>query len=757
VEEKKQKVETAKAELKIHKRFILSPLLIVAIIIGVILIAGGVLFLRSKQGNNVAVKTSIKSALENSDKKDLRRAIVAVIDPAKDSSIDVVTDKKVVINLEFPKGVFKQTHKLAIVPYSSSDPANPVKLLIYPQNLSFRKPVTVTFDLSRSPFRTDGPEFIGSNGRVTGNSQVLFTDKVTSHPIPALISRSTETSRIVTARILGTGLYSLTTNGGQKVEYARAALSSRNSDILTILESASVLVFNNEKLSAKEKNIAFKAISSIKSKPKSSAYDMYPAFALSHEFAGKKTSFRFVTQVEAAGDPCEDYLKFSCGDSKNANNPAILAVLANTAKLGGYADVEKKCMDHARTLIAEKNRELLSGNPTRAQLLAQMRENQSFQMPDSANAALQTRVDKILTKELQDLVNQGATKEALAQKLIEVQALGNVSEKITDIVEDRIAQKAYEDAKKVAIDPKSTPDQIKEALRVAQLFNIRPDENDEITQDIINRLNRTPQQILDSPDSTWGEILKAYEQTEGDPELHAKLLERKNAERNKHITPLSTRPPVSDAPTQAVELAEQGYDPNIMVVPVFLMMGGESFDEKGIKKFSQEFADNANEMLDGVKNACPDAIALAEEFGVPPGFSLADLKAKCADATGGKIDQMIVDGKRDLDAFAGDVSEGQRNYESFSDDESDWHIEIEITPTPGGEMESEQPIDDWGGWTAEDSEDSTYEELGIENYPIDEEEVTGTQEQGLQYETTTDSEQAQSENEAHKEETEVHE
>jgi len=52
---------------------------------------------------------------------------------------------------------------------------------------------------------------------------------------------------------------------------------------------------------------------------------------------------------------------------------------------------------------------------------------------------------------------------------------------------------------------------------------------------------------------------------------------------------------------------------------------------------------------------------------------------------------VVTEGERDAAAEAEKVGEGQDNFDSFSDDQSDWHIEIEITPTPEIEP-TEEPI-----------------------------------------------------------------
>jgi hypothetical protein len=695
-EEKKIKVESPEAKPVTKRPVTLYILLGIA---ALALLGGGFyLFTRHSAQAKITTAPLKKSPLENGDKKDLSRAKVIMVDPAAEQNIILMTDKKVLVTVDIPKGVFKSKHKIAIVPFKTNNPANPVKILIFPQDLSFKKPVTISFDLSRTEYRNTAPEFITTEGRVSGNTQLLFTDRITNQPFPALISRSTETGRYVTARILGTGLYSLTTDGAGKSDYARAALASKNADVLTVLESASAILFKQEKLTEVEKKLAMSAVSRIKNKKDGSAYDMYAAYALSQALTGKKASFSLIRKAEAAGDPYADYLKFACGDSKNENHPETLAILANTAKLAGFPDVEQKCMDHARTIVAERSRKLLSGNPTTQELLAQIAENKSFKLPDATSEALQNRINQNLTKEIQDLVNKGATKEELVHKLTEAQAYGKISDKLTEIVTGKIAQRAYEDAKKVADDPRSTPQQIVAAMADAQLHGMKANENEDIMDALKRRMNRSSREILDSKDSTWGEILHAYEM-ETDPALHEELLKRKNEEFKKL---LPTRTPTKDQPTPEVTDAEQGVDGNIMAVAFFQMLGGTTFDEEGLKKLGQEKADQAHKDLDQLKEICPDVLALMAETGPIPGFDTGAVEKQCSELTSGATDRKIDDLKRDIDRDAEKVGEGQKNYDSFSDNEDDWHITIEFTPTPGGDENGGQSTDEWGGWTFEE-------------------------------------------------------
>jgi len=639
-------------------------------------------FIKPWQKKDTNKNSKAKTNVAIIDKKDLKHATVITVDPNKESNIDVYTSKKIVINLEIPKGILDKIQKIAIIPYTTSDPANPVKILIFPQNLTFKKPITVTFDLSRSAYRLSAPEFITTNGRVTGNTQLFFTNKLFTNPMPALISRSTETSKSITARILSAGLYSLTTDGKNKSLYARSALKNKKVDILTTLESASALLFNKEKLSSDEKNMVIKAISIIESQKDASVYEMYTAFALGQILKDKKTSFSFFKEVYAT-DPYEDYLKFACG--KESETPDKLAVLANTAKLGGYSDVEKKCIDHARTLVVEESRDLLNGDPTTGELVAQMRRNDSFGLPAGTNNPLQKRINEILVKEIKDLINRGASKEELSQKLAEVQTIGKVDEKWQDIVLDKISQKAYEDAKKVIDDPRSTPSEINQALIEAQLYGVKPEGDEDIQEAFRKRMNRTPQEILDSPDSTIGEIVEAWINTEGtDPELHEKLRERKQAERHKN----STNDFPTGAPTIPPEDAEQGIDSDLLTIPIYELMGGTTFDQNGMNELSNEYIDYAHELVDVTAEACQGTLEMIDEFGAPEGVDVSELRSECDKS---KMDQVVTEGERDAAAEAEKVGEGQDNFDSFSDDQSDWHIEIEITPTPEIEP-TEEPI-----------------------------------------------------------------
>lgn len=738
----KKPEEVASAEKKTHKKLPLKLPVLLAIAAVVIIagIGGLLLYLHPWQNNGTSQSPYKKSVLVNNDKKDLSRTKVITIDPLKEQQINIYTDKKVRISLDIPKGVFKETHRVIISPYITTDPANPVKILIYPQKLAFRKPVTVTFDLSRSTLRSSAPEYVGSTGRVTGSSQLLFTDKISENPTPTLISRSTETSRVVTARILGTGLYSLTTDGKSKSEYAHTALKSKNSDVLTILESASAIVFNNEQLSSNENKVVVIAVNKIKDKKGVSPYDKYAAFALDQKLSSKKVGFSMVGKAYAAinSDQFRDLLRFSCG--KESESAQSLAVTANTAKLMGFGDVEKKCMDHARTLTAEKSKKLLQSNPTKEQLLEQIRENQSFELPKSTSDPLQAKVDEFVKKEVEEYIKTEPSYEELLNKLSELQMEGNIGEEAYNKAQEALFSKAYKDAKAVASDPNSTPDQILEALAKAELRGIDSDgkSDTDLKNDLNKRLSRTPQQILESPNSTFGEVVLAFEETrETDPELHKKLLDKKTQMR--HLTPVPTfKPEVSPTPTPA----ENGADTEGMLALVIFkeMLGGESFTEQGYRDVGKKVTDWGDEGVSVIKEACAGMLDYVQEFGADDGIGDI-INRDCGTASMDMLDKDIADGKRDIEKQARDIGISQEKYEGFDDNEDDWHIEIDITPTPEKEA-VDAPISDWADWNVEedgaDAPQNPEDNTTIESYSSENElNSFGSQGQSLETEDSS--------------------
>lgn len=375
---------------------------------------------------------------------DVGRGRQLTVKPEKDYLIQVFDGQKVVANLNIPKGAVNKPTTVEVMPfiYDKKALSPTLGVLVSPGNISFLKPVTLSFDLSRSSFRNDAPESVSASAaRVTGKSQVLFLDKDATSLTPTLVLRSSETSTHLSAMILTGGAYVFSLDGADQVNWARKALSQDDTNALVVLESASVLLNNNQKLSAKEQDRVEFVIDSMIAKRDDFPIEASVAYSVQKKLNESSTSLVETVYAQAAiRQYYETLCKFRGGDIET-----YLAI-ATSAEIFGYSDIGEKCIIAAKNEVIRQGRQYLANSNNPAELVAFLSKVQlvGVDVESNLDENLLAKIRDISILRANELLSDpNATATQLAKALQDASNYGapeDVINKLSDKILEKIEQ-----------------------------------------------------------------------------------------------------------------------------------------------------------------------------------------------------------------------------------------------------------------------------------------------------------------------------
>jgi hypothetical protein len=417
----KKKISPKIAKRKLQRAKVSNKLLVALTLLIVIIV--GVVVWKPWTNQNISMPFSEKKITVVKPKTDMGRARQLTIDPSKDTVMQIVTRENVRITLDVPKGAIAQKTNVKLIPfyYEKENSSPTAGVLVSPATINFTKPVTLSFNFNDTEFKNIAPITVDAKQlRKYGQSQVLQIDSDAKSYTPTLVARGIETEKFLPARILTGGAYVFSLDGANQKAIAEKALSAQNMHSLTVIESATALLFNNQTLSADQDKKAKAAVSKILAKQNPPALEMYAAAVLQKKLTDKTFSFIPVAHAYETG---EGFFQAACRSDGLKIEEYV--GFAQTAELMGHEHIGESCLNKAKNLIEKRVNEVLA-NP---------------------NASL-----KELQIALQDVMIVGLDDDS------------NLDEKLTE----RSKQKAVEDAKKVADDPNATPIQAATQLQILQ-------------------------------------------------------------------------------------------------------------------------------------------------------------------------------------------------------------------------------------------------------------------------------------------------
>lgn len=386
---------------------------------------------------------------------DLGRARQLIIDPSKDSVMQIMTQEKVRVTLEIPKGALSEKTTVKLIPFYHDKKANaPTQgVIVSPATLNFSQPVTLSFDFSESTLKNNAPKNIKTVAiRTSGTSQVMQIDSAATSLTPALVARGVETEKYLPARILTGGAYVFSLDGDLNSAIAKKTLNANKANTLTIIESATTLLFANQKLSNEELTKSKKAVAKILSQKTPPPLELVAALILQKKI--KDNSFALIPEA-LAYETGEGFYQAAC-KLEGLSVEQYLGY-AQSAQLLGYESIGNSCLNKAKNVIAEKAKTVL--------------ENPASDI-------------KSLMIALQDLQLLGVDEET------------NLDERIVE----KAKEKATEEGKKVVDNPNSTVLDAAKALQVMEALGADTGPtHDNLSKRVTENIENIEKEIENNP------------------------------------------------------------------------------------------------------------------------------------------------------------------------------------------------------------------------------------------------------------------
>lgn len=661
--------------LAAHKRFIS---LIVGCLAVIVFSALGFLYLNRDGRLYKAAKTTVdkKNHPDILIEQDVLRSRGLDITKEKGGTIVAYSEGKVVASLDIPAGAVQSPVRIALVPLKHNNDVTGVAIL--PATVAFKKPVTLTFDISRTTKTGDAPAVVQpEQSRITGKTQVLRYDSTTNKSSPSLIIRSNETSRLVPARILSGGTYVFTTDGSDQIEKSRSVFAEPKTSTLVVIEAASVLIGNNIPLSPEQTERVRKSVNKILGNKNVSPYEFFSASALEQQLDPARQSF-LIGSVYAQS-AAEGYLEYRCKDRSLSIEEYLAA--ASTAQLIGLDSVGDECLTAAKNRVADEARKVLGNSgASPEEIIRMMGRCQMFGLDSLSNSLEEKLRDTVKQRADDVLKDPNASIEDILKAMQDTQVSGGDDTELSQ----KIEQVSRQEAQQTLNDPNATFDQVIRAIQEAQAFG-HEDVASSLQQRANTMLNRSSEQILDNPNATSTELTHALAQAvkEGkDMAYRNQIRDRLKEAEQREADERKNEPTPTPGDGQVDEELLVGFDSNVIWLELARGLGIiDCFSEACLKEGTDRLVQHGQELNAQTAAMCAEAPAAFAALGVP---MPPELRQDCNKVESGEVLREL-EHARDK-AFEEAEEIGDIQSQDFEEEDfEDYHMEIEITPTDSPE------------------------------------------------------------------------
>lgn len=525
----------------------ISEKLIIVLVVVLLLLGVGIWFFKPWQYFSRAFVDNSSPVVVVKPHMDMGRARQMTIYPDKDNIMQIVTQEKVRVTLEVPKGAIKEKTVVQLIPfYNDAKSKAPTSgVIVGPAAINFDEPVTLSFNFSESKYKNQAPKTVLEKKlRTTGLSQVMQVDAKATSLTPTLIAREIETETYLPARILTGGAYVFSLDGSHQIQNARKALDTEGMHTLVVMESSTVLLFNNQQLSEEELKKTKAAVAKILSKKTPPAFEYYAALVLQKKI--KNPTFSLIPKVYAYDTP-EGFFQVACKEDTGTVEDYI--GFAKVAQLMGNETIGKSCLDKAKNKVTEETKKILAGNPDLKTVMVALKDVQFLGLDDETNLD-----------------------EQLVEKAKEV---------------------ATEAAKKVANDPNSSA--VDAAIQMQQMEAVGADSGP--TYDALKqRMN----DVLDQQDKAVDQASEDYQRDEAKREADIDRLTKEAEKKEKEMEDAYKDDSIDDE--------EILYSQAMSALGIGLLQafGFEELDKDSLKKKFDEMESQTREMLSGMHEWCAE-------------------------------------------------------------------------------------------------------------------------------------------------------
>lgn len=527
---------------------------LIFIIVGFLILIGVALYIWKPWQNLNLPFVSTKITVVK-PQMDMARARQMTIDPEKANVMQIVTREKIRITLEVPKGALKEKTLMQMIPFSydAKSEVPTLGVAVGPASIDFSVPVILSFNFSESKFKNKAPKTVlAKTLRTTGLSQVLQIDVQGTSYTPTLISRSTETETYLPSRILTGGAYVISLDGKNQVSIAKKALDQKGMNTLTVMESATVLLLNNQLLTADETKTTKAAVAKILSKEQPPIFELYAALVLQKKLTNSSISLlEYLIPKAHAYETGEGFFQAACRE--NGYTVEQYIGYAKAAQLMGYESMGDSCINKAKNKVAEDAEKTLQSGNTDVKAIMLVLKN---------------------------------------LKLLGVDSETNLDERL----EDKAKEVVTNDAKKVASDPTST---VVDAAIEKQKMEAVGADSGPTYEALSKKVNERLEQIENETGKASDEYSKEMEQKEKAWEEAAKEVEKEEKRLEEEVN-------ANDIDEEEILMNAAMSQLGIGMLKAF---GFDKLDEASLKQKFDEMQSQTKELASAAYAACLEARA----------------------------------------------------------------------------------------------------------------------------------------------------
>lgn len=464
----------------------------------------------------------------------------------------VFDNDKVGMLVTIPAEAIDKDMEIKIIPIKKKNKDDIAGITILPENIQFKKPVTLAFDYSLSDIKNDLAPANGMGVEAnTSGSHIYRYNLVSTSFMPALVNRSAETKTFLSAEIISGGIYCFVLNDKDESARSQYALKQKKQSVQVALESGRTLLKNNIKIENEEKELLLNAVNRVKAVKTPDINELNAALSVEKALGSQKSAL----VEKAKADTYSGYLETRCKDP--ATGADELLSVWKTAQLAGADAAAENCRVRIQNIVAERVNKLLDQpDPTYIQLL----------------------------KAHQDVILVG------------------LEDQFREALEKKRHDKAVREAQELLKDPSVDPRIIAIALQNVLLFADNETALQEALEQRMNQgLDTDVQRVLKDKNATKQDILRALAKndfTGGNEDIKKQLEEKlKNA-------PDGSDAKVDETGTEEVMEEMPAFDWAIVGVAFLKMMGVEDFSESGLKIWADQKAEEFKEMKAYVIEMC---------------------------------------------------------------------------------------------------------------------------------------------------------
>ncbi len=426
----------------------ISEKLILILVVVLLLVGGGLWFFKPWNYLSPSYMNNNSPVVVTKPTMDMGRARMMTIYPEKDNMMQIITREKVRVTLEVPKGAIKEKTVVQLIPFyhDEKSKAPTAGVVVGPASVNFAVPVTLSFNFADSEFKNIAPKTVLEEKlRTTGLSQVLQIDSKATTLTPTLIARGIETETYLPARILSGGAYVFSLDGGHQIQNAKKALDTEGMHTLTVMESATTLLFNNQQLTDVEMKKAKAAVVKILSKKEPPAFEYYAALVLQKKIS--TPSFSFIPKAYAYSVD-EGYFQYVCRNDDYSIEEYI--GFAKSAQLMGHDSIGDSCLNKAKNKVAEETKRILEGKPDVKTVINALKNVQLLGLDEDTNLdeRLTEKAKESATEAAKEVANDPTSTAVEAAKALQtMESVGadsgptydKLKEKVTSVVDQKEA------------------------------------------------------------------------------------------------------------------------------------------------------------------------------------------------------------------------------------------------------------------------------------------------------------------------------